>query len=274
MNFRLGSLFRRNANSPLRRLYFFWLKHVTGVFYKRQKVHFLSINGKRFKRLELGDSCEARELEQALMSVSDPDLFPPLIHRHENQLLFEFVEGRPFDALRSDDQSALLQFFTMLYRSDINMQASRPYLQRLLTDLNFLVDAGLIDVRLHRMLSDRAHEVQPQALVCGYDYIDPVAKNFVITDGALCAIDVESLRSGIALGTGIAKAALHWLEEEQKHKLLSALDPQGNAHFLNQFDFVELMFRIGWTKRKLLQGKHHAIDISLLEALLAANRQR
>ncbi|MDT8439141.1 MAG: hypothetical protein RQ729_09055 [Wenzhouxiangellaceae bacterium] len=268
MKYRLGALYRRSANSPLRRLYFSWLKHIRGVFHKRQSVQFVSINGKRYKRLELGDSFEAVQLEQALEALADRTLFPPLIHRNENQLLFGFIDGRPLDPQRADDLESMLRFFTTLYRSDASMQDPQRALGRLINDLAFLFDTGLIDVDLQQALAERAHAVCPNALVAGLDYIDPVAKNFVVTGEGVCAIDVESLHDAVPLGTGIAKAGLHWLDRDQQQLWLTRLDPQGTAGLRDQFAFVELVFRTGWTKRKLLQGKHHRIRIELLRELL------
>ena len=76
MKFRLGSLFQRNAHSIPRRLYFAGLSRVSGVFSKRQSVHFVTINGKRYKRVTLGDSFEALQVEEALRLAPADAGFP------------------------------------------------------------------------------------------------------------------------------------------------------------------------------------------------------
>ncbi len=272
MKFRLGSLFQKNAHSLPRRLYFAGLRRVTGVFSKRQAVFFLSINGTRFKRVVLGDSFEASQVERALRSAPAAALFPELIQRHENELLLGFVEGRPFDPSQESDRQALAEFFGALYAAGRRGVDADRLWRALETDIGFLRTAGLIDAPLGQALLERAADLRPAEVQTGLDYVDPVAKNFVVDDGRLFAIDVESLRQDVPLGTGIAKAVVHWLGRDQAPDFIARVERAGDFTLGGQMPFVELCFRVAWTKRKLLQGKHRSIRIDLLRELVALER--
>ncbi len=80
MKLRLGSLFQTNAHSLPRRLYFALLRRLFAVFGKRQSVHFVQINGQRYKRVVFGDSFEAVTVERELNSAFGRSRFPALIH--------------------------------------------------------------------------------------------------------------------------------------------------------------------------------------------------
>lgn len=268
MKFPLGSLFQKNAHSIPRRAYFAGLRRVAGVFSKRQSVHFVTINGKRYKRVVLGDSFEAVQLEQALRHAPAEARFPTLIHRHENELLLDFVEGRPFDPAKVTDREALVGFFATLYATSSRSTAPDTLSRALATDLEFLEDAGLIDAALRKALARHGEKTRPAEIRYGLDYVDPVAKNFVMSDDRIFAIDVESLRQDAALGTGIAKAAVHWLADEDLPGFVEQVESAGELTLKGQMPFVELCFRVGWTKRKLLQGKHGSIRIELLRDLV------
>lgn len=268
MKFRLGSLFQKNAHSLPRRLYFAGLRRVAGVFSKRQSVYFVDINGTRFKRVVLGDSFEASQVERAMRSAPAAARLPELIQRHENELLLGFVEGRRFDPSRDADRQALAEFFGALYasgRRDLDTEGPWRMLE---TDVRFLRTAGLIDAQLGQALLERAGELRPREVQAGLDYVDPVAKNFVVSDDQLFAIDVESLRRDVPLGTGIAKAAVHWLGRDEMPDFVARVERAADFTLGGQMPFVELCFRVGWTKRKLLQGKQRSIRIELLRELV------
>lgn len=267
-NYWLGSLFQRNAHSLGRRLYFGALARFSAVFSKRQSVHFVRINGRTYKRVVLGDSHEAEAVERALLAAPEQAWFPPLIHRHENELLLGFIEGRRFEPRRSDDREALTSFLGALYSMPRRVDSSGTLRHRFEIDIEFLHGAGLIDSRLEHALRDRADSVQPEEVEMGLDYTDPVAKNFVVADGRLFAIDVESLRQDIPIGTSIAKACVHWLDRSDLGSMLTTVERLAGAGVTAQFPFVELCFRAGWAKRKLLQGKHRSLRTGLLRDLL------
>lgn len=268
MKFRLGSLFQKNAHSLPRRLYFAGLQRVAGVFSKRQSVYFVDINGTRFKRVVLGDSFEAVQVERAMRSAPAAARFPELIQRHENELLLGFVEGRRFDPSQDSDRQALAEFFGALYAAGRRGIASDVLWRALETDIGFLCTAGVIDASLGQALLERADELRPAVIQTGLDYVDPVAKNFVVGDGQLFAIDVESLRQDVPLGTGIAKAAVHWLGRDEVPDFIARVEHAADFKLSGQMPFVERCFRVGWTKRKLLQGKHRSIRVELLRELV------
>lgn len=268
MALRLGSFFQKNAHSVLRRLYFAFVSRFSGVFAKRQAVYFVDINGTRFKRVVMGDSYEASRVEQALEIAPDGARFPRLIQRHENELLLSFVEGRKFEPSSSSDRAALAGFFGTLYGSDRRGEASQNLWRALESDLEFLVTAGLLESGLGKSLVSVAAEVRPTEIQVGLDYVDPVAKNFVMDGESLVAIDVESLRRDVPLGTGIAKAGVHWLAREASGDFIERVSAAAGFTLSGQYPFVDLCFRVAWTKRKLLQGKHRSIRIELLRELV------
>lgn len=268
MAFRLGSFFQKNAHSTSRRLYFAIVRRLSGVFAKRQSVYFVDINGTRFKRVVMGDSFEASLVERALEDAPTGARFPRLIQRHENELLLSFVEGRKFDPSSTSDRAALGAFFGALYRADRRSESAQTLWHALETDLDFLATAGLLEPALTDALVARAGELRPAEIQVGLDYVDPVGKNFVMDGDAITAVDVESLRRDVPLGTGIAKAGVHWLDRKAIGGFIDQVSEAAGFTLSGQQPFVELCFRVGWTKRKLLQGKHRSIRIDLLRELV------
>lgn len=278
MNARLGSLFQTNAHSLPRRLYFWWLQRWHGVFAKRQSVHFLTINGQRFKRVVFGDSAQAADVQQALDAFADTHRFPPLVHRHENELLLAFVEGRPFDPQDSGDRARLARFLAALWQRDAveRSRSELPLDTRLQIDLDLLVTAGVLDRETAGRLADRAAGVAPDTVRMGYDYVDPVAKNFlVVCDDSgdrdapeLVAIDVESLRADQPLGAGLAQASLRWLAPGDVAVMASLVNEAGGPDIDGQLDYVRILTAVAWTKRKFLQGKTNFIRREHFDALL------
>ncbi len=278
MKARLGSLFQSNAHSLSRRLYFWWLQRWRGVFAKRQSVHFVRVGGKRFKRVVFGDSAQAAEVQAALDAFAGSGRFPPLVHRHENELLLGFVEGRGFDPEDSSDRARLARFLADLWRRapEEAARSALPFDARLRTDLEFLVTAGVLGEERAASLVGRAEAVAPDSLLLGHDYVDPVAKNFVIAgdarggrDGArLVAIDIESLRADQPLGAGLAQASLRWLAPGDVAVMASQVTESGGPDIDAQLDYVRLITTVAWTKRKFLQGKTHFIRPEHFDALL------
>jgi len=266
--YRLGSLFQKNAHGWPRRLGFALIRRLTGVFGKHQSVHFVAINGRRYKRVVFGDSYEAARVANALATEPGREHLPALIHRHENELLVDYVEGRPFEPERPDDRVALAAFFGALYRQPRSTIALDGPRERLAIDCRFLRDAGLIDARLGDALLDRAAELEPAELMVGLDYVDAVAKNFVFADDRVVAIDIESLRDGEGLGSGIVKAGLHWLRPEWRDAFVAAVERDAGVTLGGQLAWLELAWRVGWVKRKLLHGKPHAIRVEVLRELV------
>lgn len=268
MQFRLGSFFQKNAHSLPRRLYFAVLRRLFGVFSKRQAVYFIDINGKRFKRVVLGDAFEASRVESALLAAPAEARFPPLIQRHENELLLGFVAGRQFNGDEESDRKALADFLGALYSVGRDCVGPGRLHRALETDLAFLLDIGLVDRALGEALLARGEQLRPAEIRTGLDYVDPVEKNFIIGDDTLHAIDVESLHQHTPLTTGIAKAGIHWLERNDVPAFVARVEQAAGIRLAAQLPYIELCFRTAWIKRKLLQGKHRAIRIELLRELV------
>lgn len=268
MQFRLGSFFQKNAHSLPRRLYFAILRRLFGVFSKRQAVYFVDINGKRFKRVVLGDAFEASLVESALLAAPAGARFPPLIQRHENELLLGFVEGRRFNGEKTSDRNALADFLGALYSVGHDCVAPDRLQRALETDLEFLVDVGRVHRALGEALLALAEQLRPAEIRTGLDYVDPVEKNFIIHGDALHAIDVESLQQHTPLATGIAKAGIHWLERDDTPAFVARVEQAAGISLTTQLPYIELCFRAAWIKRKLLQGKHRSIRIDFLHELV------
>lgn len=273
MKLRLGSWFQKNAHSLPRRLYFAWLQRWRGLFAKRQSVHFVAIHGQRYKRAVFGDSFQAAEVEKALDAFGGRRRFPPLVHRHENELLLGFVEGRAFDGTDTSDRARLADFLAELWqRSPVERaRCDLAFDVRLAVDLELLTQARVIDGAKARALAERAQAVAPETLWLGYDYVDPVTKNFVVEKERLVAIDVESLQAEQVLGTSLAQASLRWLAPSDVAIMASQVAECGGPDIDAQLDYVRLVTTVAWTKRKFLQGKTHFIRPEHFDAVLRSS---
>ena len=262
----LGSWFQRNAHSPFRRAYFWLLRHVLGVFGKSQQVYFMNINGHPFKRVVFLDTRLAAEVEHNLLQFSNERMFPTLIHRHENELLLDFVKGDAFNPEEFRHRQAFLQFMQSLYKRgrEETVVDSGPSMRQLTIDLDFLVRCGVLQSELQASLLSAAQAVTPETLALGWDYVDPVRKNFIIQSDQLMAIDVESLAHGEPVGSGLVAATLHWLSNEQLFELLSEIDAESRDLVL-QLPFLAIAYPVGWCKRKILQGKRNFVPRARLE---------
>lgn len=267
-----GTSTQRHVHPLWRRVYDRLRPLFGGVVGKTQKAYFVTLNGRRYKRLVLGDAWQAARIEQELEKFEPGEGFPPLILRHENELLLGYVEGRRFDGSDPADRERLARFYAMLYRREPRQVAisELPLAARLERDLQFLVDVGTLDAAVLPALRARAEALQPERVWLGFDYVDPVAKNFVCTGTGVAAVDVESLVSNEVLGTGVAKARVHWLGEAQTGAFLDSMAAAGAPDLDAQLPYVELCFLAGWTKRKVLQGKRHFVQPWRLRSLVDA----
>jgi hypothetical protein len=236
---------------------------------KSQRVWFVTIEGRRFKRIEYGDSAQVRTITEAVRAAEDAIILPKLIHEHERELWFEFVEGQRPEAGNRMHRAALATLFARLHA----IGARRAELKQtglhtaLLTALEFLDPCRVLDASRYRSLLARARALAPETLWVGLDYVDPVLKNFIMRDGEAVIIDLESLKIDSPLGTGIAKSVLHWLGEERDAFAARVIE-QGALDFLDQLDYVQLCLVSAWTKRKLLAGKRRRIDIGHFDRCL------
>jgi len=265
-----GRPLQRHAHPVWRRVYDRMRPLFGGVFGKSQSVYFLTLNGHRYKRLVFSDTYQAVQIEQVLDRFGPGDCFPPFILRHENELLLGYVEGRRFDHNDPADRERLAGFYAALYRRGPRQVAvaALPLAARLERDLRFLTDAGVLTAEKLPALRAAAESLQPETLWLGFDYVDPVEKNLICTETGVTAVDVESLYCDEPLGSGIAKARVHWLGEAQTEPFLAWLEAAGAPDIRAQLPYVELCFLAGWTKRKFLQGKRHFVQPARLERFI------
>jgi len=253
---------QRPVHGPGRRLLDWFRARLRKGVGKSQRAYFVSVNKHRFKRVVFGDRSQAVEVAAALEACRAQVGLPELVLAQEAEVWVRFVEGRKVDPAAESDWNALNDFFGALYAKDsqpVDLTETTLH-SRLQIDLGFLRDSGVLDKAQYAALLENAERLAPDQIWLGYDYVDPVLKNFVINDSGLFAIDIESLERDIPLGTGIAKSGLHWLGEDRDRFLNRLRAQPGVPDFASQQDYVELCFLSGWTKRKLLTGKWSRIQ--------------
>lgn len=230
---------------------------------KSQRRAFVRIGRGHYKRLRYADAHLAAEIEHSLVAFGPSPHLPELVARHENELWVRFIDGERLAEPRAEPALAQFAgFFAHLYArapSRVPLaETGLPY--RAASDLAFLGETGVLANGDARRLAAIAERLAPEALWLGFDYVDPVLKNFVRTpEGTLVAVDVESLHRARPLGTGLAHAGIHWLGDDAR-TLAAAVVERGAPDFLGAFAYVRLCVLAGWTKRKLLQGKTRFIE--------------
>ncbi len=250
---------RESAGYSLKRRTTNLLKRLFGTqLLKSQDLRFVTINGQRFKRLILRDSFLAAEIERRLESFGPSDYFPGLVTHYENEIWVQFVAGRQLLEVDRQGMAKIADFYTAVYsrRPRQVAMADLPFIDRIDQNLRFLNQVGVLGDTARGHLEAVARRLAPERVWLGFDYVDPVLKNFVIAsdDGRLCAVDVESLADEQLIGTGVAKACVHWLEpfrDDFLARLARAQAPDFQAYF----SFVELCFIARWTKTKFLTRK-------------------
>ena len=119
-----------------------------------------------------------------------------------------------------------------------------------------------------RSLCDAARALEPPTLWVGFDYTDPVLKNFVLAppEPRLYAIDVESLESDQLVGTGIAKALVRWLDDPEREEILTrAAAPVPGMR--EAFPYVRLCFEAHYAVRMYLEQKWKRLETLQLPRL-------
>lgn len=255
---------RQQAGYSLKRRFNTWLRGLFGTqLLKSQDLRFVTINGQRFKRLILRDSFLAAEIERQLESFGANDFFPALVTRYENEVWVQFVDGERLVEVDERALASIADFYAAVYRRRPRpvAMADLPYMHRIDQNLRFLGQVGVLSDAARRDLEAVARRLAPEQVWIGFDYVDPVLKNFVIArdDGRLCAIDVESLADEQLIGTGVAKACVHWLEPF-RDVFLERLAGAGVPDFQAYFRFVELAFVARWTKTKFLTQKRKFVQ--------------
>ncbi len=249
----------------------YWLSRAGGTrLQKSQGLRFVTFNDHRFKRLILRDSYLAAEIEQTLERYGPTPMLPPLVIRYEHEVWLEFVEGERLTA--KDDASArrIARLLAAINARDAHAAALSETIfdHRLGFDLRFLAKVEVIDGATHRKLVEAANRLKPDTVWIGFDYLDPVLKNFVHREdddakgSGLTAVDVESLKADQLIGTGAAKALVRWMEPHRQI-FLDEYAAAGGPDILGYFDYVELAFLAKYTKEMFLEQKWRHVDPSL-----------
>jgi hypothetical protein len=256
----LHSLGRR-IGMRLRRV---WL----GRFVPDKKVRRIEIGGARFKRLTLADAWTANQVARSLERFRSHPVFPAVIAQSANELLLEYVEGSPIaEPLDEEGCDRLAGFFAVLYAQGRHAVETRDagFLDALRLDLSFLTRVGVLEAPALGDLERAAETLAPQQVYVGFDYLDPIPRNFVITaTGRWVAVDVEELMPNQLLGTGVAKAALR-MPGAHRDRLLAGIRRTAGLDLAPVMPFVELAFLASWTKRALLKGRAKLVRPELFE---------
>jgi hypothetical protein len=237
-------------------------------FVRSKHARLVRMNGVPFKRLTLPDSWVAARIARNLTTLRELELFPRLAAVTDNELLLEFVEGeipsRPMDVQLVDQ---LAQFFAVLYSFDSRRvpRDDTPFLTDLQRDLHFLRDVGVISDLVCTDLQAAAKTTAPPEFWVGYDFLDPLPRNFVVTQaGRLVAIDVEEIASDHLLGSGVVKAIIRSVGPHRE-RMLDTLKRQSPLDLTPALPFTELHFLTSWTKRAFLKGREKLVDPTCFE---------
>ncbi len=235
---------------------------------KAKSLHFVTINGQRFKRLQFADSAIARDIERNLEVFQADDLFPRLATCYEHEIWVDFIEGeRPRQATEQVVRQ-VAAFYTTIYTKHPTLTdtTQTAFPTRLAQDLRFLHQVGVLSDPLYAQLQRVIEQLAPPRVWTGFDYTDPVLKNFILSheNGRLYAIDVEGIADNQLIGMGTIKASVRWLGEFRP-LFYTHLAKLGAPDFQSYLPFVELCFLAKWTKRNFFEGKKKKIDPGLFE---------
>lgn len=247
----------------------YFLSRLFGTRLQKGKgIHFVTVNGSRFKRLILCDSFLASEIEQHLENFAESDYFPPLVGRYEHELWLEYVEGHPVRLVDESFVRNVAAFYSAVYgKSPLlrnTKQSSFP--DKLFQNLRFLHQIGVLSQAVYQDLQSAVPDLMPEQVWVGFEYTDPVLKNFILRadTGRICVVDVDGLAGGELLGIGVAKACVRWLGPHQT-LFFSLLAQQGAPDIQKYFNFVELYFLAKWMKRAYLEHDWKVIDSASFE---------
>lgn len=138
--------------------------------------------------------------------------------------------------------------------------AGSIWLTRLHRDLRFLERVGVLSAAARGGIVQGIGGITPASLWVGFDYNDPVVKNFVVTaEGLVCGIDIESLLEEQLMGLGVAKALMRWMEP-YRTVFLEAFAATDAPDFIPYLDFVELSHLAAYTKLMFVERKWANVD--------------
>lgn len=240
---------------------------------KSQRVYFVTIQGKRFKRIIQPDSYTAARIAENLTRFGESDRLPRLVTEYEREVWVDFLPGHALGPVDEKLARQLADFFAELYARAPRLlpAAATPFPARLRRNLRVLSEVGVLEATLRADLERAAERLAPDTLWVGFDYTDAVRKNFIAAadDGRICAVDVESLAADELIGVGFAKAAERWLGS-YRDAFLDQLRQPGVPDFLPYLPFVELYFLAHWTQRAFFERKWRFVGAERFERFRAA----
>ena len=247
----------------------YWMSRLGGTrLQKAKSLHFVTINGQQFKRLVLCDSYLACEIERNLECFRGAGIFPNIVIRYEREIWVEFVEGLPIKDIDAPLLGKMANFYSCLYSKSPQLVETNQTIfpDRLDRDLHFLNQVGIVSNELLGELRKSVDILRPTQCWIGFDYTDPVRKNFVLnpTTQLLCAVDVEGLVNEHLIGMGVAKALVRWLNPF-KDEFLRLLATKGIPDVQAYYGFVELCFLAQWMKRAFFERDWKAIKPDYFE---------
>jgi len=260
----------KNANPLWRRVHHAWLAFNGRQRFKSNETRFVEYGGLRVKQIGFPDSAEARRVEALLRDTDELRRFPHLILRLENTVWVKFLPGQKPDPARASDVAAMADFFADIYGANpIERTLEETGLhRRLLDNLELLVDVGLLDRHRSSSLHSLAEHLRPERVWVGLDYIDALAKNFIVNEGRAVGIDIEAIQEETLLGTGLAKAGHRWLGD-QVDTVIDRLAESGGPDLSAQWAYTQLSFLAGYDVQNLVRGKAGRVRAEDFDPLLS-----
>ncbi|MGB5055610.1 MAG: hypothetical protein WBO24_14565 [Nitrospirales bacterium] len=241
----------------------YWMSRLGGTRLQKDKsLRFVTINGHQFKRLVFCDSYLAVEIERNLECFRSAGIFPNIVIRYEREIWVEFVEGQLIRGIDEPLVEQMANFYSRLYSESPRLVETNKTIfpHRLDRDLTFLNQVGILSDGLVGEIRKSVDALQPKHCWIGFDYTDPVKKNFLFNSKTqlLCAVDVEGLVNEHLIGMGAAKALVRWLNPF-KQEFLGLLATKGVPDVQSYYGFIELCFLAQWMKRAFFERDWKAI---------------
>ena len=228
---------------------------------KTHQVEWVLIGGQKAKRVTFKTKREADVVATALKTLAPLGCFPTLIAHQDQCVWVSFVPEQATDEDPSDLMSAFFQrLYDHQFETPIDEVSSDTALEKFESHLNALRASGQFDDAFLNQLSQQCLQCQPQTVYVGLDYVDAIAKNFVMSNGRAIGIDIDAIEDNVPLGKGLAKADYRALINTPE--LMGTLD----ARLVRQYPFVRFCFAAEYFCQKLAQGKKRHIDPSVVQA--------
>lgn len=232
---------------------------------KTHQVDWVWSDGARYKRVRFDQAQKAQEVVVALQALQETACFPSLIRHHGSEIWVAYVQK---DLRVSGFAEPIARFFTTLYNTQLdhptNVLPGATVLAALIRHLHTLTQHALIDNETAQKIDQYAHQIAPPVVVQGFDYVDAVKKNFIVSKGRAIGIDIEALLPNQCLGIGLAKAEYRGLIDPKRLWVNSLHDER----FVAQYPLVRLLFLLSYFDQKLAQGKPGHIRLSALMDLV------